>query len=57
MFLLIPLLKRLKEPAATSINEIFECINELAEKIVEHVTKKVPNIRDEIWDSISSILQ
>ena len=56
MYLLVPLLEKLKDPAQECIMEIYIVLEEMALTVIERFTKKVPQIKHELSDIIVKFL-
>jgi hypothetical protein len=50
--LLVPQLVKLKQPAEEAINEVFQLLEELSQKILERVCERVPAMNQELHDRI-----
>lgn len=50
--LIIPEIKELKKPAFECIDEVYLVLDEIANLILENITKRTPQLKQELTDSI-----
>ena len=52
LYLLVPLLELLKEPAFECVNEIYHILEEIAASTLTKIISKAPALKDELQESI-----
>ena len=52
LYLLVPLLKKLKEPAFECIMEVYHILEEITIQILDKIVKKVPALKEEVKESV-----
>jgi hypothetical protein len=57
LFLLNPLLKQLREPAFTLINDVHGYLENLAYELIEKIFKRLPSLTPDITDMVLKILK